>query len=479
MRKVSMTLIFSLFNFLLMFFLISSCSLNPKISSHENDLKKNSDLDIILDVEKRILPNGLTVILANRGILPIYSLHLFYKVGSRYESPGITGASHFLEHLMFKGAKKYGPSQFDQLVEGQGGQNNAYTSKDLTVYYENMPLETLNSILDLEADRMANLLLELDAFEQERKVILEERKLRYENSPNGQLFMNLEKTLFSGTNYSASTIGDIKDIKSVTRDQIRDYFKLFYQPSNAILVLSGAFNTAEEKLKAFEEIEKTMGTVTVDEKNLKRLENWKNEKNDPKNYQLKSPKQNKIFLKGNNNIPLFVVAYPADKAGTKNSQVLDLLSSVLGQGNSAHLVQKWVQNEKPLLSSVTAGNYNLQYAGVFMVSGELLNGIKPNKIIKEYEKSKKTFCAESINERSLQKAKNQYLFGYYELFDTNSGLAHLLGLNEAYFSDYKYFLSELEQLKTIGVEEVKLACDKIFSSKKEKGTWLFIGDKLN
>ena len=198
--------------------LLTACSsLNPLKGSEEVPE---------FNVHKITLENGLKVLLLENHRLPIFSFQIFYEVGGRDEQKGITGASHFLEHLMFKGAKKYGPGEFDYLIEGNGGVNNAYTTQDLTVYYENMPANMLEKIIDVEADRMNNLLVEPKAFEKERSVVLEERKMRYENSPRGKLYLKFQERLYHNTPYGTSVIGDIADLKSVSRDQIYQYFKI-------------------------------------------------------------------------------------------------------------------------------------------------------------------------------------------------------------------------------------------------------------
>jgi len=196
-------------------------------SSKSEKPKKAQSLSesINLDVHEIKLDNGMTALVYPNHRLPIFSVYLYYKVGGKNERPGITGASHFLEHMMFKGAKKYGQGKIDFMIEGSGGSTNAYTTNDQTVYYENLPTTELESILDIEADRLENLLLDKEAFEKERAVVLEERKMRYENSPRGQLYLGLMKNLYKGTPYGSSVIGEIPDLKSVTREQIHEYLK--------------------------------------------------------------------------------------------------------------------------------------------------------------------------------------------------------------------------------------------------------------
>ncbi len=222
-------------------------------------VKKDKNLaeSIQIEVDELKLDNGMTALIVKNSKLPIFSLYFFYKVGGKNEIPGITGASHFLEHMMFKGAKKYGKNTIDFIIEGSGGSTNAYTTNDSTVYYENLPSSELEQILDIESDRMENLALDPDDFNKERAVVLEERKMRYENSPKGQLYQLLMENLFAGTPYGRSVIGDIPDLKSVTREQIHAYFKRFYAPNNVALVVVGDVDV--RKTKVF--IKKNFGLI--------------------------------------------------------------------------------------------------------------------------------------------------------------------------------------------------------------------------
>src|SRR5690606_20752382 len=145
----------------------------------------------------------------------------------------------------------------DRLVEGNGGSNNAYTTNDLTVYYESLPSKHIDTIIDLEADRMQNLLLEPASFESERMVVLEERKMRYENSDSGKLFLEMMLKMFQGTPYGTSVIGDIEDVKTVSREKMLEYFKEFYAPNNAVIVIVGDVKASN----VFSEMEEKFGGI--------------------------------------------------------------------------------------------------------------------------------------------------------------------------------------------------------------------------
>ena len=174
-------------------------SMKQLASSSSGDENANlTDAKLNLKVEKKVFDNGLTLLIVENHKLPVFSYYSFYKVGSKYEEPGHTGAAHYLEHLMFKGTPKYGRGEFEKIIEFNGGSSNAYTNTDLTVYYENMPRDHIKQIIDVEVDRMQNLLLDPGAFENERQVVLEERRYRYENSPRGQLYLATTQSIFKG-----------------------------------------------------------------------------------------------------------------------------------------------------------------------------------------------------------------------------------------------------------------------------------------
>src|SRR5258707_747635 len=197
------------------------------------------------------LDNGLRVLLLEDHRSPIVSFQVWYRVGSRNEQRGATGIAHFLEHMMFKGTPKYGAKQFARLVEQNGGQDNAFTSQDVTSYYVNIASDRLDLVLDLEADRMQNLLLDPKEINSERQVVIEERRTRTEDDPSGFLGEEVSSIAFKAHPYGVPIIGWMDDIKRVTPEEIRAFYKTYYVPNNAIVVAVGAFRAADalEKIK--------------------------------------------------------------------------------------------------------------------------------------------------------------------------------------------------------------------------------------
>ncbi|MBO0799442.1 MAG: insulinase family protein, partial [Blastocatellia bacterium] len=197
------------------------------------------------------LKNGMKVIVEEDHSIPNVALYIFYRIGSRNERPGTTGISHFFEHMMFNGAKKYGPKEFDRVMEAAGGSNNAYTTRDVTVYQNWFPRSALDLIFDLEADRIANLSFDPKMIESEREVVASERRTSVDNDNFGILNEQLYATAFIAHPYQWPVVGWMVDIKNWKMEDLKRHFEMGYSPSNATMVVSGDV-TAEEIFKLAE-----------------------------------------------------------------------------------------------------------------------------------------------------------------------------------------------------------------------------------
>src|SRR6476646_9555095 len=198
-----------------------------------------------LQYEITTLPNGLTVVLSEDHSTPIVHVQLVYHVGSKNERPGRTGFAHLFEHLMFKGSKNVQPEAHTSMLASVGGQSNAYTTDDETVFWETVPSHYLPLSLWLEADRMATLRIDKDTFTNERDVVKEERRMRVDNQPFGRLNEIIYDQAFTTHPYKHATIGSMKDLEAASVDDVRDFYHTFYVPSHATLVLVGDFETAQ------------------------------------------------------------------------------------------------------------------------------------------------------------------------------------------------------------------------------------------
>ncbi|MCO4793118.1 MAG: insulinase family protein [Bacteriovoracaceae bacterium] len=450
-------------------FILAACgSLKNEKTVVTESSKDLGELSLNLEVESYRLENGLRLLIVENSQLPIFSYYTFYDVGGRHESEGTTGATHFLEHMMFKGAKKYGPGQFDSIIEGNGGSTNAYTTFDSTVYYQSIPSHMIEKIVDLEADRLNDVLLEPKSFENERGVIFNERKMRYENSPHGKLYYGMMQSIFKGTPYGGSVIGSVEDLTNLKRDDVKDFFHKFYTPDNAIIVIVGDVDAEE----TYELVKKKFGSLKPSSIDIK---NYKVGKED-KNLYVNKPKWNQhVKINGNSPNPIVSLAWQGDPLGTRRGFVMDILSSILGAGESSHLYQKYVKNKRPLLNSISVGNYQLKHNGVFFMMGQLLKGVGIKQFRRRIARDSVRFCSGSITERTVQKTKNQYLIGYYSDIQTNAGVAQFLGLRESLFNDYNFYKKELDIYNSITVDEVKTVCNELF--KGGKNIYVTVWDK--
>jgi len=296
------------------FFLLVSSSL---VHAQDKD-----SLKINFPVTKYKLQNGLTVLLHEDHSVPLISYHTWYKVGSRDEEPGITGSAHMLEHMMFKGSKKYPGKSFDRILHENGIVNNAFTTYDYTGFYETLPSSKLEMMMQIEVDRMSNLTLNPEDLSSEREVVKEERRWRIDNNPMGLLMETVMGTVFKTSNYRWPVIGTMKDISDFKIETLRNFHSNFYVPNNAILVLAGDFKTSEAKRL----IEKYYGPLAY--RPLPRREYPRETQQDA---------QRNASVKKDVQANSFTVAFGSVPSAHPDMYALDLAANILGNGTSSRL----------------------------------------------------------------------------------------------------------------------------------------------
>lgn len=405
-------------------------------------------------VKKYVLDNGLVVLISPNPKLPLVSYYTLFDVGGRYEGDGTTGATHFLEHMMFKGAKKFGPGEFESIIEHNGGNSNAYTTNDATVYYENIPSQILETIIDVESDRLQHLLLEPNSFESERQVVFEERKMRYENNPDGQMYLTLMKKVFEGTPYGQSVIGEVEDLKKLSRDQMMDFFKKFYAPNNAIIGIVGDVNPE----KTIEMIKKYYGPISK----YKELDQIKAAKDDLKRFEFKAQFGKEYRYFATNPLPKMNFGFKALKAGEKKAYHADLLAHMLSVGESSYFHKKYVDHDQPMISGISANHYNLRFSGIFYLDLELTDVADINKVRDMILSDAKTYCEEGLSEKALQRSKNAIMTSGYHSLKSNAAVASSLINNQKYFGDFNYSQKEMKIYMQSTLNDIKEACVDIF-----------------
>lgn len=398
------------------------------------------------DVNTFALGNGMQVIVLEDHSIPNVAMYLFYKVGSRNEYPGITGISHFFEHMMFNGAKKYGPKKFDITMEANGGANNAYTSNDVTVYSDWFPTSTLELIFDLEADRIAYLNFDDKMIESERGVILSERSTSLENSNETLLMQEVLATAFNAHPYSWPVIGWESDIKNWTKSDLQNYFKTYYAPNNCVVVLTGDVTLNEVKKlskKYFEPIPQG---------------------NNPRNVHTVEPEQlgeRRLFVKKDVTTPHVLEVYHVPETKSNDYYSLSLLSSILSTGNTSRLYSRLV-DQKQLATEVWSYYGESFDPYVFMIYSICNNNVTPSQIEEVIYKELDKIANEGISEPELQKVKNQKLMEFYHVMETINGKANQIGTYQLFFGDYKKLFDAPNQYQKVSVDDIKNAAKNYF-----------------
>ena len=398
------------------------------------------------DVKTFTLKNGMKFLVLEDNSIPNANMYLFYSVGSRNEHPGITGLSHFFEHMMFNGAKKYGPKQFDRTMEFNGGANNAYTTENVTVYTDWFPANAIETMFDLESDRIANLAIDPKYVDSEREVVLSERSTGLENSPWRTLGEMVSATAYVEHPYGWSVIGYEEDIKNWTKEDLEYYFKTYYAPNNCTVVVSGNVKLAEVKRLA----EKYMAPIPA-------------QKPAPKVHLVEPPQtgERRITVQKQVNAPYMMIAYHVPESKSKDYYALDILSSVLTSGNSSRLYTSLV-DEKQLATSIFS-DYGESFDPTlfqFYISsnkGKSLEDIEKT-VYAELEKIAK----DGITENELQKIKNQKLMEFYSSIETIDGKSNSLGTYELFFGDYKKMFSAPDEYAKVSLDDVKRVASTYF-----------------
>lgn len=408
------------------------------------DWGRHKDLKISLPVTKFVLPNGLTVLLLEDHAVPMVSYHTWYRVGSHDEHPGVTGAAHMLEHMMFKGAKKYDGKSFDRIFHENGIINNAFTTNDYTGFYENLPSSKLELVMDMEVDRMSSLLLNPDDLKSEREVVKEERRWRVDNNPMGLLRELMMGTVFKTHPYKWPVIGYMKDIENYDTEKLRFFYQSFYVPNNAVLVVVGDFKTSTVKSL----IEKYYGVLP----------------SKPLPEQKVTPEaaqsvQRNASLKKDIHNNSFVVAFQSPRFGDPDVYALDLAMNILGNGTSSRLHKRLVY-QKQIATSAYAYNYSMKDAGVLGVGVNLKPGLGIQEALDLVYNEIWKLRNQSVTEDELEKAKTQVMKELVDSLKTMDGKARALAVNEIVTGTYQSLFSDLEKYQAVTAEDIKKAANK-------------------
>lgn len=402
---------------------------------------------IASEVKETILPNGLKVLTLENHKAPVITFQIWYKVGSRNEPVGKTGVSHLLEHMMFKGTKKYGPQQFSKTVQKNGGNDNAFTSKDYTAYFQNFASDRIDISLELESDRMVNLLVEPKEVLSERNVVAEERRMRYEDDPQSAVHEQLMAVAFKAHPYRWPVIGWMADIQSINRDDLYNYYRTYYAPNNATIVVVGDFDTD----KLLKKIESSFGSIPKGPA--------------PLEHSLIEPPQRgerRVVVKKEAQLPYIAMAYHVPNFKDPDSYPLEVLSVILSGGKSSRLYQSLVYKKQ--IALYAGGDYegiskdpHLFYFYASVATGKKVEEVEV-ALYEEIEKLKN----EPVTDRELEKAKNQLEASFVMSQDSVFYQGMLLGKYET-VGDWRLKDKYLEGIRKVTKNDLQRVAKRYFT----------------
>lgn len=396
------------------------------------------------DVKEHVLKNGLKVLMVEDHKTPIAVFQVWYRVGSKNEPSGKTGMSHLLEHMMFKGTPSFGSKVFSKKVQKAGGVDNAYTSKDQTVYWQKIPSSKLDISIELEADRMLNLTLDPAETIAERNVVMEERRMRTDDDPQSALYEELLASSFIAHPYHNPVIGWMYDIASISRDDLYAHYKNFYAPNNAFIIVSGDIDSNE----VIKKIERSFGSIPVS--SLK------------KTSLSKEPEQKgerRITLKKEAELPVIMAAYHAPSLPDPDAYALEVLSVVLSGGKSGRLYKSLVYDKKIALSAYADYSAITPEPFLFMLGATVAPGKDAGETEKLLFAEVDKIIETPPTEHEVQKCKNQIESSFVMSLDSVYFQAEVLGMFEV-IDGWRGKDKYIEGIRKVTPEDVRRVAKK-------------------
>ena len=398
-----------------------------------------------VEFEEYDLENGLHVILHRDNTAPMVVTSIAYHVGAKDEDPERTGFAHFFEHLLFEGTQNIKRGEWDKIVSSKGGQNNATTNDDRTYYYEVFPSNALETGLWMESERLLHPIIEQVGVDTQNEVVKEEKRLRVDNSPYGNLLAEIKKNLFMVHPYRWETIGSMEHLDAATLEEFRAFNAKFYVPNNAVLVVAGDIDLSKTKAM----IQAYFGSIP---------------KGDPivRDYPKEQPITQEFRAQAydpNIQIPAIVACYRTPSFKTRDARVLDMISTYLSGGNSSKLYKKLVDDKKMALA-VQAVNLSQEDYGIYAILALPMGDISLNTLVSEFDEEISKLQAELISEKDHQKLLNQFESAFVNANASLEGIAESLASYYLLYGNTSLINSEIEVYRSITREEIMEVANK-------------------
>jgi zinc protease len=397
-------------------------------------------------IQTRTLANGLQVIVWPDHNIPSVALFNWVHVGSRNEGSGTTGLAHFFEHMMFNGTSRRAQGEFDRLLEASGGSNNAYTSQDVTVYQDWFPRSTLELVLELESDRLANLAFAPQAVEKEREVVYSERRLRVEDSNPSFLNEQVQATAFIAHPYRIPTIGWPSDIKAWTLADLQNFYHTWYAPNNCTLVLVGDV----EPEQVFALVEKYYGPIARGPATVP-----------VRTVEPEQTGERRLVIERSGQNPLVQVAWHAVSADDPRAPALNLLQTILTEGDAARLHRALVE-ERKLAVEVGSGWSEGFDPNSYSVYATLAEGASNSEFEQALNSELARLLDKGVTAAELSRAKHQVAASFWRGVSTIDGKARLLGEYAVLHGDYRKLFAAPDAYERVTVADVLAVARDVF-----------------
>jgi zinc protease len=396
------------------------------------------------------LPNGLHVILHDDHHAPVVAVSVMYHVGSKNEVAGRTGFAHFFEHLLFEGSENIQRGQFMKIVSANGGQNNANTTQDRTFYYEVFPSNELETGLWLESERMMHPVINEIGVKTQNEVVKEEKRLSFDNRPYGNVINDIAEALFSKHPYHNGVIGSMKDLDAAKLDEFKGFFKQYYVPNNAVLTIAGDIDVAKTK----QLIDAYFGSVPRGEAIVYH-----------KTDETPIAKETiDTAYDANIQIPAVLAAYRVPGRDTRDSKIMEMISSILSGGASSRMYKKMVDDKKDALQ-VFAFNYALEDYGIYIVGALPNGGAAPKGLLTDMDEEIVKLQTDLISPEDYQKLQNQFEDNFVSANTRMLGIAENLANGYTFYhKDTNQINEELNEIRTITREEIRDAARKYLNT---------------
>lgn len=391
------------------------------------------------------LDNGLHVVLHQDNSAPVVITSVMYHVGAKDEQPNRTGFAHFFEHLLFEGTKNIERGEWFKIVTANGGQNNANTTDDRTYYYEVFPSNNLELAIWMESERLMHPVINQIGVDTQNEVVKEEKRLRVDNQPYGNLIKAVKENMFKVHPYRWTTIGEMEHLDAATLEEFQAFNKKFYIPNNAVLVIAGQF----DKTQAKQWVNKYFSTIP------------KGAPVERKKYE-EAPITKEFTASWedpNVQIPMYVTCYRTPSMKTRDARVLDMISSYLSDGKSSKLYKKLVDDKKMALQ-VGAFNYSQEDYGMYFVYSLPMGQTSKEDILKNIDEEIVKLQNELISEKDFQKLQNKFESQYVNSNASVEGIADNLATYYLLYGDINLINTEIDIYRSITREEIKEVANK-------------------